>query len=110
MRHGQRQTDGIAGEQTKSQDRQLAVRRYLDDIEYAHERGLHFDAEKSLQFVETVCTNQKAEWAGQPFELSPNQHFMLWALNCSRTCVVLTCFTGFSAIAPPNICQSADGL
>ena len=35
---------------------QLAVRRYLDDIEHAHERGLYFDAEiaeKSLQFVET---------------------------------------------------------
>ena len=63
---------------------QLAVRRYLDDIEHAHERGLHFDAEiaeKSLQFVETVCTHQKAEWAGQPFLLSPNQQFILWNLT-----------------------------
>ena len=57
---------------------ELAVRRYLDDLEHAHERGLHFDAEKSLQFVETVCTHQKAEWAGQPFLLSPNQQFILW--------------------------------
>jgi len=63
---------------------QLSVRRYLDDIEHAHERGLHFDAEiaeKSLQFVETVCTHQKAEWAGQPFKLSPNQQFILWNLT-----------------------------
>jgi len=30
--------------------------------------------------------------------------------NCSRTCVVLTCFTGFLAIAPPNICRSVDGF
>ena len=43
---------------------ELAVKRYLDDIEHAHERGLHFDAEiaeRSLRFVETVCTHQKAE-------------------------------------------------
>ena len=36
----------------------FAVRRYLDDIEHAHERGLCFDAEiaeMSLQFVETDC-------------------------------------------------------
>ena len=55
---------------------ELAVRRYLHDIEH----GLYFDAEiaeKSLQFVETVCTHQKAEWAGQPFLLSPNQQFIL---------------------------------
>ena len=38
-------------------------------------------AEKSLQFVETVCTHQKAEWAGQPFLLSPNQQFILWNLT-----------------------------
>jgi len=50
----------------------------------AQRSGLHFDAEiaeKSLQFVETVCTHQKAEWAGQPFKLSPNQQFILWNLT-----------------------------
>ena len=26
-----------------------------------------------MRFVEAVCTHQKAEWAGQPFLLSPNQ-------------------------------------
>ena len=102
----------LSGEIIAGRYVELAVRRYLDDIEHAHERGLYFDAdiaEKSLQFVETVCTHQKAEWAGQPFLLSPNQQFILWTLNCIRTCAVLTCFTGFSAIAPPNICQSVDG-
>ena len=62
---------------------QLAVERHLDDLEHAHQRGLHFDAEiagKSLRFVEAVCTHQKAEWAGQPFLLSPNQQFILWNL------------------------------
>ena len=84
----------------------LAVERHLDDLEHAHQRGLHFDAEihgKSLRFVEAVCTHQKAEWAGKPFLMSPNQQFILWTLDCSRTCVVLTCFTEFPAIAPPNL-------
>ena len=63
---------------------ELAVKRHLDDLEHAHERGLYFDAEiagKSLRFVEAVCTHQKAEWAGQPFLLSPNQQFILWNLT-----------------------------
>jgi phage terminase large subunit-like protein len=71
----------LSGEIIAGRYVELAVRRYLDDIEHAHERGLHFDAEiaeKSLQFVETVCTHQKAEWADQPFLLSPNQQFILW--------------------------------
>ena len=53
---------------------------------------------------------RKPVGAGQPFLLSPNQQFILWTLNCSRTCVVLTYFTRFSAIAPPNVCQSVDGF
>ena len=60
----------LSGEIIAGRYVELAVRRYLDDLEHAHERGLYFDAEiaeKSLQFVETVCTHQKAEWAGQPF-------------------------------------------
>jgi hypothetical protein len=58
--------------------------RYLGDLKHAHERGLHFDAdiaEKSLRFVETVCTHQKAECAGKPFKLSPNQQFILWNIG-----------------------------
>ena len=66
---------------------QLTVERHLNDLEHAHERGLHFDAdiaEKSLRFVEAVRTHQKAEWAGQPFLLSPNQQFILWNLTGRR--------------------------
>jgi len=55
---------------------QFAVERHLDDLEHAQERGLQFDAGKSLRFVEAVCTHQKAEWANQPFLLSPNQQFI----------------------------------
>ena len=74
----------LSGEIIAGRYVELAVRRYLDDLEHAHERGLYFDAEiaeKSLQFVETVCTHQKAEWAGQPFKLSPNQQFILWNIG-----------------------------
>jgi len=74
----------LSGEIIAGRYVELAVRRYLVDLEHAHERGLYFDAdiaEKSLQFVETVCTHQKAEWAGQPFKLSPNQQFILWNLT-----------------------------
>ena len=31
--------------------------------------------------VEAVFTHQKAEWAGQPFLLSPNQQLILWNLT-----------------------------
>jgi len=51
----------LSGEIIAGRYVELAVRRHLDDIEHAHERGLHFDAdiaEKSLQFVETVCTQR----------------------------------------------------
>ena len=50
----------LSGEIIAGRYVELAVRRYLDDIEHAHERGLHFDAEiaeKSLRFVETVCAH-----------------------------------------------------
>ena len=48
----------LSGEIIAGRYVELAVRRYLDDIEHAHERGLYFDDEKSLQFVETVCTQR----------------------------------------------------
>jgi len=77
----------LSGEIIAGRYVQLAVERHLDDLDHAHQRGLHFDADiagKSLRFVEAVCTHQKAEWAGQPFLLSLNQQFILWRLNCSR--------------------------
>jgi len=78
----------LSGEIVAGRYVQLAVERHLDDLEHAHQRGLHFDAEiagKSLRFVEAVCTHQKAEWAGQPLLLSPNQQFILWNLTGGLT-------------------------
>ena len=48
----------LSGEIITGRYVQLAVERHLDDLEHAHHRGLHFDAdiaEKALCFVETVC-------------------------------------------------------
>lgn len=70
--------DGVlSGEIIAGRYVKLAVQRHLDDLQDAHNRGLYFDQEiasKSLQFVESLCTHVKAEWAGRPFLLSPNQH------------------------------------
>ncbi|MBT5475361.1 MAG: hypothetical protein HOK43_00675 [Chloroflexi bacterium] len=55
----------------------LTARRYV----FWPASTLQFDAGKSLRFVEAVCTHQKAEWANQPFLLSPNQQFIPWNLT-----------------------------
>jgi phage terminase large subunit-like protein len=70
----------LSGEIIAGRYVQLSIERHLDDLEHAHQRGLHFEAGKSLRFVEAVCTHQKAEWVGQAFLLSPNQQFILWNL------------------------------
>ena len=73
----------LAGEIVAGRYVRLAVERHLDDLEHAAERGLYFDAEianRSLSLVEALCTHVKAEWAGQPFLMSPNQQFILWSL------------------------------
>jgi len=61
----------------------LAVRRHLQDLEQAGERGLYFDesiAAESIAFVELVCKHSKGEWAGQPVILAPWQKFIVWVL------------------------------
>ena len=73
----------LAGEIIAGRYVKLAVQRHLDDLQHGHGRGLHFDetiATKSLQLLESLCTHVKAEWAGQPFQLSPNQQFIAWCL------------------------------
>lgn len=76
--------DGVlSGEIITGRYVRLAVQRHLSDLQHAHERGLYFDAEiadRALRRVEALCTHTKAEWAGQPFLLSPNQQFILWSL------------------------------
>lgn len=57
-----------------------AIERHERDLVHGHERGLRYDAERSqdaCEFIEKVCCHVKAEWAGQPFILSPIQIFMV---------------------------------
>ena len=60
----------------------LAVRRHLDDLEHAGERGFYFDkdiAEDACEFFPSVLKHSKgAAFAGKPFVLSPFQAFIVW--------------------------------
>ena len=61
----------------------LAVRRHIQDLENAHERGLHFDEHKAAeacQFFPAVLRHSKGEWAGKPFEITPSQAFVTWCV------------------------------
>jgi phage terminase large subunit-like protein len=57
----------------------LACRRHLRDLETGHERGLHFDADAAQRAIDFFgfLKHSKGEWAGQPFELSPWQAFVV---------------------------------
>lgn len=59
----------------------LAVQRHLADLEHGAERGLRFDraaAEYANLFFPSFLRHSKDVFAGQPFELSPWQQFIVW--------------------------------
>lgn len=61
----------------------LAVRRHLEDLEHAEQRGYVFSpphAELACDWIETRLRHSKGEWAGRRFELSPSQAFINWVL------------------------------
>jgi phage terminase large subunit-like protein len=58
----------------------LAVMRHVWDLETAGERGFYFDpdaAQLAIDFFPTVLRHSTGKWAGQPFELSPWQQFIV---------------------------------
>jgi phage terminase large subunit-like protein len=60
---------------------QLAVRRYLWDLEEGHKRGLRLDVAKATEacrFFPECLRHSKGKWAGKPFELSDSQAFIVW--------------------------------
>lgn len=59
-----------------------AVRRHLDDLEHARERGLHFDKNAAQLVIDFfgLLKHSKGEWAGQTIELEPWQQFVTWSL------------------------------
>jgi len=61
----------------------LAVQRHITDTKTGAKRGLHFDraaAEQAIMFFPSFLCHSKGEFAGQPFELSPWQQFIVWNL------------------------------
>lgn len=60
----------------------LAVERHLRDLEEGPKRGLYFDRQAAQHVIDFFgfLKHSKGEWAGQPFELSPWQQFILWCL------------------------------
>jgi phage terminase large subunit-like protein len=60
----------------------LACERHVRDLKIGHERGLHFDpvsAQRAIDFFQFL-KHSKGEWAGQSFELSPWQQFIVYSI------------------------------
>ena len=60
----------------------LACERHLDDLKFAHARGLWFDdhaADKAIRFFRFL-RHSKGEWAGSRFILEPWQAFIIGSI------------------------------
>lgn len=74
--------DAAEGRLVCSREVRLAARRHLDDLRDGAARGLYFDtaaAQHALDFFQFL-RHSKGEWAGQTFELSAWQQFIVWVL------------------------------
>lgn len=72
----------ISGTRKAGQLEILAIKRHLNDLENATERGLYFDEKKAkiaLSFF-TLLKHYKGEKAGTEFELEGWQCFIVWSL------------------------------
>lgn len=72
----------MSGERIAGRYEKLAVKRHLDDLRFATEKGLYFDekaAKKALVFF-TLLKHFKGEWAGKELELEDWQCFIIWCL------------------------------
>lgn len=57
----------------------LAVKRWFDDLEFGHERGLYFDVSAALRharFIGRYCRHSEGEWAGKIADFEPWQCFI----------------------------------
>jgi phage terminase large subunit-like protein len=74
--------DVIAGRIVASKLVRLACERHLRDLSDGHKRGLRFDpvsAQRAVDFFQFL-KHSKGEWAGQSFELSPWQQFIVYSI------------------------------
>lgn len=74
--------DVIAGRVVASKLVRLACERHLRDLSEGHKRGIYFDpisAQRAIDFFQFL-KHSKGEWAGQPFQLSPWQQFIVYSI------------------------------
>jgi len=74
--------DVLSGRVVANKWVRLAVERHVRDLDTGAERGLRFDegaAQHALDFFKFL-KHSKGEWAGQTFEPSPWQQFVVWSL------------------------------
>jgi len=82
----QEYVDGVlSGDIVAGELQRLAVRRYVDDLKQARKKNapFYFDtqlAEIACAFFPSVLVHSSAEFAGQPFQLLPDQLFIVWNL------------------------------
>ena len=60
----------------------LAVKRQIQDLQNAYERGFYFNenaAQHAIDFF-SLCKHSKGEWGGQIITLEPWQQFQIWCL------------------------------
>ena len=72
----------LSGKRNAGELERLAVRRHVDDLEHAMERGLYFDeraAKRALAFCQLI-KHYQGEWAGQEFVPEGWQCFILWSI------------------------------
>jgi phage terminase large subunit-like protein len=69
----------LAGDIPACRFMRLACERHLRDLEMTGQRDFRFDAEAAERAVDffRFLKHSKGEWAGQPFELSPWQAFVI---------------------------------
>ncbi len=74
--------DVFSGKEVVGKLVRAAVKRYVDDLQHAGERGLFCDeaeADRRIRFVE-MLRHSTGEFYGLPFTLRPFQKFILWNL------------------------------
>lgn len=83
----------------------LACERHLDDLKFAHARGLWFDAhaaDKAIRFFRFL-RHSKGEWAGSRFVLAPWQAFIIGSIfGWKRADGTRRFRTGFVEVARRN--------
>jgi len=74
--------DVLSGRVPACEQVKQAVRRHLDDLENADDRGLYFDKNAAQLVIDFfgLLKHSKGEWAGQTIELEPWQQFIVWVL------------------------------